>query len=384
METLGFPLILNPYTLSFWHFSISWDHLANTNTQGYDTKVGDSGIKLSGGQRQRLAIARSIIKRPMILIFDEATSAIDVRGERIVQEAMDRVAKNRTTITIAHRLSTIKKADKIIVVSKGKVVEEGTHEQLLAREDGVYSNLVHAQSLALDAQDDGLQKVLSAGSTTDDVMTEDTPTNTKTEETPYEIRGFLRSFGLLLVEQKTHVAWLLLTIAGGLGSATAFPVQSFLFAKLVVVFQESDQMLLDDAAHWALMFVVLACCLAVTYFTVGWASTSLSTHVACTYRQEYFENITQKHIEFFDADDNSSGTLTSRVSNDPTQIQEMMGTNMAMVLIAFFSIIGCVAIAFSFGWKLSIVSAIPALPLITVGKFMSDLHSSNLLMRIIK
>ena len=319
----------------------------------------------------------------MILIFDEATSAIDVRGERIVQEALDRVAKNRTTITIAHRLSTIKKADKIIVVSKGKVVEEGTHEQLLAIEDGVYSNLVHAQSLALDAQDDTLQKVLSSGSATDDVINEDTPNNAKAEEKPYVMRGFLRSFGLLLVEQKAHVAWLLLTIAGSLGSATAFPVQSFLFAKLIVVFQETDQMLLDDAAHWALMFVVLACCLAVTYFVVGWASNSLAIHVACTYRQEYFENITQKRIEFFDADDNSSGTLTSRVSNDPTQIHEMMGTNMAMVLIALFSIIGCVAIAFSFGWKLSIVSAIPALPIISVGKLVSNLYILSLLTRTI-
>jgi ABC-type multidrug transport system fused ATPase/permease subunit len=184
------------------------------------------------------------------------------------------------------------------------------------------------------------------------------------------MRGFFRSFGLLLVEQKAHLAWLLLTIVGAIGSATSFPIQSFLFAKLVVVFQEIDQIqvLLGDTAHWALMFFVLACCVGVTYCTVGWASTSLSTHVACTYRQEYFENITNKPIKFFDEDENSSGTLTSRVSNDPTQIQEMMGANMAMVLIAFFSIIGCVSIAFSFGWKLTLVSAIPALPIISIGK----------------
>jgi ATP-binding cassette subfamily B (MDR/TAP) protein 1 len=86
--------------------------------KGYDTQVGDAGIKLSGGQRQRLAIARSIIKRPKILILDEATSAIDVRGERLVQQALDRVSEGRTTITIAHRLSTIKKADKIVVLRK--------------------------------------------------------------------------------------------------------------------------------------------------------------------------------------------------------------------------------------------------------------------------
>src|SRR5262249_35862077 len=94
-------------------------------------------------------IARSIIKRPKILILDEATSAIDVRGERIVQAALDNLSKDRTTITIAHRLSTIKKADRIVVLQKGRVVEAGTHESLLENDAGVYYGLVHAQKLSL-------------------------------------------------------------------------------------------------------------------------------------------------------------------------------------------------------------------------------------------
>jgi ATP-binding cassette subfamily B (MDR/TAP) protein 1 len=345
------------------------DEFISRLPMGYETKVGDSGIKLSGGQRQRLAIARSIIKRPMILIFDEATSAIDVRGERIVQDALDRVAKNRTTITIAHRLSTIKKADKIIVVAKGKVVEQGTHDGLLAKEDGVYSNLVHAQRLTMDAHVEELLKVPSSDLAAEDSVMTEKPVATKVEETPYVLRGFLRSFGFLLIEQKAHVLWLVLTIAGALGSATSVPLQSYLFAQLVAVFQEPPgQQILDDSAHWALMFVVLACCIGATYLIVGWAASTLSTHVACTYRLEYFESITKKPIEFYDADENSSGTLTSRVANDPTQLQEMMGINMAMVLVAIFSITGCLAIAFAFGWKLTLVSALPALPLITLGK----------------
>lgn len=344
------------------------DEFISRLPMGYETKVGDSGIKLSGGQRQRLAIARSIIKRPMILIFDEATSAIDVRGERIVQEALDQVAKNRTTITIAHRLSTIKKADKIVVLAKGKVVEQGTHEGLLSKEDGVYSNLVHAQSLTLEAHGEELLKVKSSNSVIEDAVIEEKPAVTKEEDTPYKLRGFLRGFGLLLVEQKAHVPWFILTIASAIGCATSTPIQSYIFAQLITVFQEPrGQTILNDASHWALMFVVLACCIAVTYFIVGWASSSLSTYVACHYRLEYFGNITEKPIEFFDADENSSGTLVSRVANDPTQIQEMMGVNMSMVLIALFGITGCLAIAFSFGWKLTLVSALPALPLISAG-----------------
>lgn len=108
--------------------------------------VGEGGIALSGGQRQRVAIARSIASRPPILILDEATSSIDIRGERIVQAALDRVSEDRTTIMIAHRLSTVRRADNIVVMQDGRCVEEGTHFDLLLKR-GVYHSLVNAQQL---------------------------------------------------------------------------------------------------------------------------------------------------------------------------------------------------------------------------------------------
>lgn len=122
--------------------------------QGYDTQVGEAGVKLSGGQKQRIAIARSIISKPPILILDEATSAIDPRNERIVQDALDRISKGRTTITIAHRLSTVKKADRIVVLGGGHVLETGTHEELLSRPDGAYTNLVKGQTLLMEDEED--------------------------------------------------------------------------------------------------------------------------------------------------------------------------------------------------------------------------------------
>ena len=113
--------------------------------KGYDTNIGDAGNKLSGGQKQRLSIARAVLKNPPIMILDEATSALDTESEKLVQVALENMMQNRTSIVIAHRLSTIQKADTIIVMKKGEIVEQGTHLELLAK-NGTYANLVTLQS----------------------------------------------------------------------------------------------------------------------------------------------------------------------------------------------------------------------------------------------
>ena len=109
--------------------------------EGYETMVGERGITLSGGQRQRVAIARAILKDPKILILDEATSSLDTKSEKLVQEAIDRLASGRTTLVIAHRLSTVENADQIVVLADGQVVEQGTHAELLSK-GGAYADLL--------------------------------------------------------------------------------------------------------------------------------------------------------------------------------------------------------------------------------------------------
>lgn len=126
------------------HLSNSWEFI-NSFPEGLDTIVGDRGVKLSGGQRQRIAIARALLKNPKILILDEATSSLDAESERLVQEALDKLMLNRTSIIIAHRLATIKDVDWIYVIENGKICEQGKHTDLIEKENGVYASLAKLQ-----------------------------------------------------------------------------------------------------------------------------------------------------------------------------------------------------------------------------------------------
>ncbi len=123
----------------------SADNFIMSGPNGYDTELGERGIMLSGGQRQRVAIARAILKDAPVLLLDEATSALDAESERLVQQALDRLMPGRTTIVIAHRLATVLKADRILVMNNGRVVEEGTHETLSSKKNGLYAKLASLQ-----------------------------------------------------------------------------------------------------------------------------------------------------------------------------------------------------------------------------------------------
>jgi ATP-binding cassette subfamily B (MDR/TAP) protein 1 len=338
--------------------------------EGYQTMVGESGIKLSGGQRQRLAIARAIIKQPSVLILDEATSAIDVRTERIVQKALDRVSEGRTTITIAHRLSTIKRADKIIVLRAGQVVEQGTHNELLQNEEGVYSGLVKAQQLEMGNDD------FETGIQQDDqeqiqrVETEnDRQSEIVQQEKAFKERGVVRSFGFLMWEQRYR--WFLYLVAGIACSAigASYPLQSYLFAHLVQVFTLTGPELVSKGNFWALMFFILACGVGFCYWVMGFAFHLISHAVSTNYRQEFLNNTLAKRTSWYDKEGRSPGTLTSELSTNATQLQELLGTNMGIACISVFNLVGSIIISFYFGWKLALVGVLTCMPVVLTAGF---------------
>jgi ATP-binding cassette subfamily B protein len=122
---------------------------------GYETLVGERGIRLSGGERQRIAIARAFLRNSPLLVLDEATSSLDSHSEQLIQDALDKLMKGRTTIIIAHRLSTIRRMDRIVVLDKGTIVEDGTHEKLLKKRNGIYAKLWNIQQGGFVKDEDG-------------------------------------------------------------------------------------------------------------------------------------------------------------------------------------------------------------------------------------
>jgi ATP-binding cassette, subfamily B (MDR/TAP), member 1 len=349
------------------------DEFVEKLPKGYDTIVGESGIKLSGGQRQRLAIARSIIRRPAILVLDEATSAIDVRSEAIVQKALDRVSKDRTTIVIAHRLATIQKADHIIVLRHGTKAEEGTHDELLKLEDGVYSGLVHAQRIQEDAADNDVDE---AATSNPELLRKQTTAaqsfvmpDAQLESSSYKAIGFLQTIGSTIAGQKVRWYLLVLVIIGAMGAGASFALQSWYFAKLIEVFTFTGQRLADQRDFWSLMFFILAIANALCYQALGHSSGILQSHATSSARRDYFTNMIRQPIPFFDGEENSSGSVMAKLNTNPKTLGEILGLNGSFPSISIFNVVSCIIISFYFGWKLTVVVLFSAMPILLICQF---------------
>ncbi|KAI5349039.1 hypothetical protein L3X38_001926 [Prunus dulcis] len=240
--------------------------------QGLDTMVGEHGTQLSGGQKQRVAIARAILKDPRILLLDEATSALDAESERIVQEALDRIMINRTTVIVAHRLSTVRNADTIAVIHRGIIVEKGPHSELIKDPEGAYSQLIMLQEMSCVSEQTTashhkrLSSVDSRGNSSRhsfsisygvptavvSLKTESDIPASASSRVPPEVS--LRRLAYL---NKPEIPVLLLgTIAAAVNGAV-LPIFGILISSVIKTFYEPPPQLRKDSKFWALIFIVL-------------------------------------------------------------------------------------------------------------------------------
>ncbi|KAJ0425049.1 P-loop containing nucleoside triphosphate hydrolase protein [Aspergillus carlsbadensis] len=347
-------------------------------TDGYDTLIGERGGLLSGGQKQRVAIARSVVSQPKVLLLDEATSALDPHAEGIVQKALDKASQGRTTIVIAHKLATIRKADNIVVMKKGQIVEQGTHESLIA-DDGAYARLVKVQNLNVAAAEDGATKE-EESTTEDEAPLEATETMEGISRYATSVRGKIETMkerdnfdnhkhmGTLmaivrLVRECPELSWAYLVVfLACLGGAATFPGQAILMANVVDVFQLTGDEMRDEGNFFASMFIVMAAGCLISYGAMGWSTNTVAQHLSHYFRRLIFNDMLRQDVQFFDRTENSTGALVSHVDSYPQSILELMGFNIALILVAVLNLLSCSLLSLAHSWKIGLVVIFGGLP----------------------
>ncbi|XP_078435342.1 ABC transporter B family member 11-like isoform X3 [Wolffia australiana] len=329
--------------------------------QGLDTMVGEHGAQLSGGQKQRIAIARAILKDPRILLLDEATSALDAESERVVQEALHRVMRGRTTVVVAHRLSTVQNADSIAVVQKGRIVEQGSHEALVKNPEGAYSQLIRLQeSKAETRRNTSLVRRSISGDFSHRYSGQLSVTLPSIMPVNDAVCGVEKappppSLSRLAAINKPEIPILLLGAVSAAVAGVMMPLMGLILSNATKSFFKPPSMLRSDTRFWALMFIVLGLVSMVAYPSMTFLFAVAGARLINRVRMKAFERVVHMEAAWFDEECNSSGIIGARLSADANMVRGLVGDALALLAQNVATLFTGLVFAFVANWQLSLV-----------------------------
>ncbi|OMP07445.1 hypothetical protein COLO4_07339 [Corchorus olitorius] len=353
--------------------------------QGLDTMVGEHGTQLSGGQKQRVAIARAILKDPKILLLDEATSALDAESERVVQEALDRIMGNRTSVIVAHRLTSVRNADMIAVIHRGKIVEKGSHSELLQDPQGPYSQLIRLQQVNMA---DGADNIIndpesfrqsslrrsisrgsslgrsSRGSSSFSLSFRNLPTGMNVTD-PEEEEAPPVPIRRLAYLNKPEIPVIILGTISAAMHGVILPIFGILISKVIKSFFKPPEELKKDSRLWALMFMALG----LAAFVLSPARTYFFSVAGCKLVQRIrsmcFEKVVHMEVGWFDEPEHSSGSIGARLSADAATIRGLVGDALGQLVSNIVAGVAGLVIAFVASWQLALI-VLALIPLIGI------------------
>ncbi|KAJ5436639.1 ABC transporter integral membrane type 1 [Penicillium cf. griseofulvum] len=358
--------------------------------EGYGTSVGSSGNLISGGQKQRISLARALVKNPRILILDEATASLDSATEMRIQRALESVAVGRTVITIAHRLSTIKNADNIIVMRQGKLVEQGTHTELLAA-NGAYAELVRLQNLNVESTQEGTstrsvspmnqstEKVEPCLSVADDLHEDEmvdtsVAQDSKSKQTGGVVdthRSFSSTASSLGSMFRPYAFVLVLAVVGAVVIGGTYCASAVIFGNVVAKLSgcEEPQTIRDAGKFYGLMFFVLAIieffANLISWSLFGW----MAENVIYKVRVLSLRSILEQDLQWHESNDRNPSLLLSLITKDSNALAGLTGSVVCTILSILINLFAAIIMSHIIAWRIAIV-CLAVVPLLLVAGWM--------------